>query len=270
MKIKSVFLTLIFTFICANFLFAQSLINAVKSGDIGQVKKLLPYDNMEEKDANNLTAYHWTAVMGRTDMAELLLLNGSNPNYLVTDVKAKDLGDGDLLWAGNIIGAPDAAVLAEENGSSYDLIDFYLSKGSIDTHLRTAIMCDNAIVAKRALELGADPDFMVNFAGRRLIVSAAEVALLTGSDRGIDILLKYGADISTAFAHSVIYDRFSEYNEVWEKLLEKGASINPIYEDDRYPQDTLFNIIKRGDKYGNRDSNKFNFLIDHGVNSDKR
>lgn len=271
MKIKFLLLTIIFTFIGTGLLPAQDLINAVKSGSIEQVEKLLPYENMDETDENNFTAYHWTAISGNKEIAELLLENGAEPNALATDVPFKNAGGGVLIWGGDIMGAKSAAVLAEENGHS-DLVDFFLSKGNIDYGLRAAVMCNNPIVEEKALKLGADPDMYVNLGGRRIIVTAAEVALATGSDECMDILLENGADISTAFASSLIYDRFSTYHEVWEKLLKKGAEVNPIFKDPNHPQDTLFNIVKHKHdeyKYDGRYYNKFKFLVDHGANPNK-
>ena len=268
MKVKFLFLTVVFAFACTGLLPAQDLINAVKTGKIKKVSRLLPYDNIDEKDENNYTAYHWAAILGNQEIAELLLENGAEPNALVTDVPFKNAGGGVLIWGGDIMGAKSAAVLADENGHS-DLVDFFLSKGNIDYDLRAAVMCNNPIVEEKALKLGADPDMYVNLGGRKIIVTAAEVALATGSDKCMDILLENGADISTAFASSLIYDRFSQYNKVWEKLLEKGAEINPIFEDTNHSQDTLFNIIQHVcHKYG--DYSKTRFLIDHGVNVDKK
>ncbi|MBQ3933806.1 MAG: ankyrin repeat domain-containing protein, partial [Elusimicrobiaceae bacterium] len=88
MKLRYLFLIIIFIF-AVPVLPAQDLINAVKSGKIERVKKLLPYENMEEKDENNYTAYHWTAILGLKDIAILLLENGAEPNALVTDVPSK-------------------------------------------------------------------------------------------------------------------------------------------------------------------------------------
>ena len=127
MKIKYSVLTIIFILICNSLLPAQDLINAVKTGSIKKVKKLLPYNSIDEKDENNYTAYHWAAILGNQEIAELLLENGAEPNALATDAPFKNAGGGILIWGGDIMGAKSAAVLAEENGHD-DLIDFFFPK----------------------------------------------------------------------------------------------------------------------------------------------
>ena len=257
MKIKFLFL-LLFALISSVNLAAQDLIEAVKSGNINKVKALLPYEDIEERDENNYTAYHWTAIKGYADIAQLLLKNDASPNMLATDVHYVKLEDGWLIWAGDVTGAPDAAVLAQENGKE-DLVDFYLKKGNIDYHLRTAIMCDNKEVMERALELGANPNAEVSMTGERIIVTAVKRSLKGGSDDLIEVLLDHDADISAAFANSFIYGKMERDTKVWEKLLDMGAKIDQEYHDQNY-DDTLLEFAFEEDLYG-----KFNFLIRHGA-----
>ncbi|MBO4707629.1 MAG: hypothetical protein J5594_03605 [Elusimicrobiaceae bacterium] len=262
MKIKYLLLIAIFTFAVPT-LPAQELINAVKSGDIKQVEKVLSAGNIKEmekeKDEDNYNAYHWTAILGFKDIAELLLENGFNPDYLVTDVPSKDLGKGCILYAGDIMGAPDAAVLAEVNNNK-NLVDFYLKQGNTDKHLRTAIMCDNLFVAEKALKAGANPNMTVNMAGERILVPAIRSSLESGSDELIDILVEYGADISEAFANSFIYGNIDEDGEVWEKMLEKGARIDYEYHDGNYNTTPISFASKK-------DREKLDFLIQHDAES---
>ncbi|MBQ2313136.1 MAG: ankyrin repeat domain-containing protein, partial [Elusimicrobiaceae bacterium] len=256
MKLRYLFLIIIFIF-AVPVLPAQDLINAVKSGKIERVKKLLPYENMEEKDENNYTAYHWTAILGLKDIAILLLENGAEPNALVTDVPSKKISGGNIIWAGDISGAPSAPIIAQESGNN-KLIDFYLSQGKIDLHLRSAVMCDNAVVTEKALKAGANPNMMINMAGDRILTAAIESSLGSGSDTIVDILKKYGADISAAFATSFVYGYVSENSATWEKMIKKGAKVNQQYHDGNY-NDTLLSIAFKEDK------DKLNFLVKHGA-----
>ena len=266
MKTKYLFLAVIFAVAFSGLVSAQDLINAVKTGNINKVRELLPYPNIDERDEENYyTAYLWAADKGYPEIAELLLKNGAEPNALATNVPFKNLGGGLLIWAGDIMGAKSAAVLAQEKGHD-DLIDFFLSKGNIDYDLRAAVMCNNPVVAEKALKLGADPDFMVNMVGRRITVSAAEIALKTGFDDILNILLEYDADITLAYANSFVYDDADKYEQVWEKLLEKGAELNPEYEDDNYDKMTLLRFAQDKAKYEGRE--KLDFLINHGVRSE--
>ena len=257
MKIKSLFLTIIFIFVCSCFLPAQDLINAVKSGDITQVQQLLPYSNMEEKDENNYTAYHWTAILGLKNIASLLLKNGAEPNALVTDIHSKKLPNGNIIWIGDLTDAPSAAVLAEENDNN-NLIDFFLSQGKIDIHLKSAVMCNNKVVTERALKAGADPNISINMAGDRILTSAIKLSLENGSDEIVDILIKNGADISIAFGSSFILGNVQENSEIWEKMLNKGANINQTYHDINHNTNLLSFAFKK-------DKDKLDFLVKHGA-----
>lgn len=257
MKIKSLLFTFMFTFICAGLLPAQDLINAVKTGSIKEVKKLLPYENMEEKDENNCTAYHWTAILGDKKMAELLLQNGADPNALVTDIPSKRISANETIYAGSVMGAPSAAVLAEENGNN-KLIDFFLSKGNINKHLRSAVMCDNKVVTGKAIKAGGDPNMSINMAGDRLLTAAIELSFDSGSDEMIDTLIENGADISAAFGSSFVYGSVAEDSKTWEKMLDKGADINQTFHDNNY--DTTLPAFAY-----KKDSKKLDFLVKHGV-----
>lgn len=260
MKLKYLLLIIIFVF-AVPVLPAQDLISAVKNGDIKQVERILSYVNIKEaemdKDENNCNAYHWTAILGFKNIAELLIEKGFNPDYLVTDVPSKDLGKGLILYAGDITGAPDAAVLAEVNGNG-NLVDFYLSKGNLDKHLRTAIMCDNPVVAEQALKAGANPNMGVNMAGEKILAQAVKLSLDSGSDELVNLLIKYGADISAAFASSFIYGTIEEDGEVWERLLDKGARMDQEYHDGNYKTTPLSFAAKK-------DREKLEFLIQHGA-----
>ena len=273
MKIKYLFLIAVFTIAFPSLLSAQDLINAIKSGDRKQVEKILSNGNIKElekeRDEYNYNAYHLTVIPGDKRMAELLLEKGFNPDYLITDVPYKDLGKGLILYAGDITGAPDAAVLAavlaetaerKDRKNRYDLVDFYVSKGNIDKHLRTAIMCNNLVVAEKALKAGANPNMGINMAGERILVPAIRFSLENGSDELIDILVKYGADMSEAFANSFIYGNIDEDGEVWEKMLEKGARIDYQYHDGNYDTTPISFASKK-------DREKLNFLMQHGAES---
>ena len=256
MKIKSLLLTSVFLLVPV-LLPAQDLINAVKTGDIEELRKLLPYSDMEEKDENNCTAYHWTAIFGDKKMAELLLENGSDPNALVIDPQFSSEINGKITYIGSIIGAPSAAVLAQENEKD-NLIDFFLSKGNINKHLRSAVMCDNEVVAERAIKAGGDPNMSINMAGDRLLTAAIELSFDSGSDEIIDTLINNGADISAAFGSSFIYGYVSEDAQVWEKMLDKGANINQTFHDNNYDTTLLAFAYKK-------DKSKLDFLVKHGV-----
>ena len=264
MKSK-ILLFVIFVLALFENLAAQALIDAVKSGDIEKVRELLPYEEMEEIDSEYYTAYHWTAILGRTDMAELLLENGAEPNMFATDKAQyrKMKNTGQLIWAGDLTGARDAAVLAEENGND-ELIDFYLSKGDIDRHLISAVMCENKKVAKKALDFGADANTYVNRAGGRIIEAAVKLSLQSGTDELIDVLLENGADISLAFAASFVYGNEINDAEIWEKMLDKGAKIDQEYEDSNYDDSLL------GFAFKDYREAKFNFLLSHGADVRKK
>ena len=194
---------------------AQDLINAVKSGDIQKVSRLMPYDSIDETDENYYTAYHWTAVLGRTDIAELLLKNGAEYDALVTDIPYRRIDDDYIIWSGKPIGAQSAAVLAEENGWGDEIIKFYINQGKaknnrdLDLNLRAGVMCINEKVVYLALEEGADPDFSINMGGDRILALAVELYLENkGTDQEseakavIDNLLDYGASIPNALKFS--------------------------------------------------------------------
>ena len=259
MKIKSLLLTISFIFICTGLLPAQDLINAVKTGDIKEVRKLLPYSNMEERDEFNCTPYHWTAILGYREIAELLLYNSedlkydADPNALVIDPKNLSRIDGKTIYTGSVMGAPSAPVLAQENKKD-NLIDFFLSQGDIDLHLRSAVMCDNKVVTERAIEKGGDPNMMINMGGERLLSPAIKLSFESGSEEIVDALIRKGADVSAAFLSSFVNGNTKEDSAVWEKLLDKGANINQ-----KFKKDTLSSFAYK------KDINKLDFLVKHGV-----
>ena len=257
MKIKSFVLSIISIIICTAVLPAQDLINAVKSGDIHKVEDLLPYDDMEEKDSNNYTAYHWTAILGYKDIAGLLLENGAEPNNLATDVQYRKLRSGELMWAGDVVGAKSAAVLAEENDNE-DLVDYYISQGNVNEGLTAAVNCSNKVVTEKALEAGADPNYIFDMAGNRILLLAVRLSLQSGEDDVVDILLDHKAKPFDAFANSFIYGTEKEDSKVWEKIIDMGIDVNQTYYDRNEGDINLLFFAY------NKDFGKLKFLVEHG------
>ena len=182
MKSKIVIPFTLFIFLISGYTFAQDLIDAVKSGDINAVRELLPYSNMEEKDDDAYTAYHWTAVLGRTDIANLLLENGANPNALTTFAESKNMDTLNIIRSSSIaddMTSKDAAVIAaEEHNNDENLVNYYLSKGRMFLHLSTAVRCGNIFVTKQLLENGVDPnEEIIDAVGRHVLYEAVKIFL---------------------------------------------------------------------------------------------
>lgn len=259
MKNKIVIPFTLFIFLISGYTFAQDLINAIKSGDINAVRELLPYSNMEEKDDDAYTAYHWTAILGRTDIADLLLANGANPNALTTFSGSAMKGGRSttLESVEDSMTSKDAVILAaEENNNDINLVNYYLSKGRMTSHLLAAVRCGNAFVTEQALSNGADVNTPINWQ-QQVLYDAVDIHLnYGGPEEIVDILLEHGADASTELDVALV-NGYGDEN-LWAYLIDKGAKIKALSEDDNTERTSLLLYQKKPRKH-------LDFLIKNGV-----
>lgn len=255
-KITLILMMFIFLPICS---FSQDLINAVKSGNIERLQELLPYRNMEERDANAYTAYHWTAILGRTDIADLLLQNGSNPNALTTFAKTSIKGGYSETQESlqESMTSKDAVILAAENNNNDEnLVDYYISKGRMESHLLAAVRCGNIFVTEYALAKGADANTPISF-DQRVVYDAADAAFnYGGKEEIVDILIENGADLSEQLDIAIIHGYGNE--KLWAYLISKGAELRPLSEDGNTDDTSLLLYQKNARGH-------LKFFIDNGI-----
>ncbi len=259
MKSKIITLFTLCMFLISGYSFSQDLINAVKSGDINAVRELLPYSNMEEKDDDAYTAYHWTAILGRTDIADLLLEYGANPNALTTFARTNIKGGYSETQESlqESMTSKDAVILAAENNNNDEnLVDYYISKGRMESHFLAAVRCGNIFVTEFALAKGADVNTEISFL-QTVVYDAADAALnYGGKEEIVDILIENGADLSKELDTAIVKGIGNE--RMWQYLMNKGAELRPLLENDNTDDTSLLLYQKNARGH-------LKFFIDNGI-----
>ena len=277
MKLK-LFILFAFSFIFALAANAQSLIEAVKAGNITdeEFEQLIESSSNEEKDA----AYLETAKVCDTGMAQKLLAAGANANADTENNLYRQNNNMDSMEYKEKSGLrvsfgrdprtiKTAAILAKN--CEDEVIDFYIDKSPKQYSFKCAVCSDELEIAQKIADKYdiTTQDFAKN---RVLLYWAVRNSLENGSDEMLDLLLEEGADIDAAFGDDFLSRKQGSYKfsdeetdngeeyakQMWERFIEKGADVNKEYGDINVRKQPLI-------KHVINDPKKVKFLVDHGL-----
>ncbi len=177
----------------------QSLISAVRSEDINQVRTLLASGaDVNQLQGDGAAALHWAAHRNNQELASLLIEAGANINA------ANELG-ATALWLASINGSPGMLQLLLEAGA-----DANVSLTMGETPLMSAARSGNLESVSLLLDHGAD----VNLAEEERGQTALMWAVAQSHADVAQLLLVNGADINMR-------------SKVWYQLENTAGNTNP-------------------------------------------
>lgn len=200
--------------LCANGVRAQTLIDAVKSGDIGAVQALLakPAD-VNAAQADGTTALHWAVEHDALSLVQALIRAGAN-------VKAANRYGATPLWLASVNGsAPVIATLLEAGA------DPNAASAEGETPLMVAARTGNADAVQALLARGANPNAVEAWKKQTALMWAAA----EGHAAVIAMLAAAGADVHArsagGFTPMLFAAREGRIAAV-QALVAAGANVN--------------------------------------------